>query len=42
MGDELFLYSGAKSQREFAISRIKLPFRTSQCQDGGQVLKCYE
>lgn len=40
MGDELFLYSGAKFQREFVISHIKLPFRTSQCQDGGKVLKC--
>ena len=42
MGDELFLYSGAKFQREFVISHIKLLFRTSQCQDGGKVLKCYE
>ena len=43
IGDELLLNFGAKFQRLFVISQIAMStFRTSQCQDGAEVLKCHE
>ena len=40
VGDELLLNFGAKLHRKCNYKIAMATFRTSQCQDGDQVLKC--